>query len=36
MEREETGIELLLGQPEIVAWLEPHEPRDEPGERDDQ
>ena len=24
-EREETGIELLLREPEIVAWLEPHE-----------
>jgi hypothetical protein len=22
-EREETGIELLLSEPEIVAWLEP-------------
>jgi hypothetical protein len=21
MEREETGIEMLLGEPEIVAWL---------------
>ena len=24
-EREETGIELLLSEPEIVAWLEPRE-----------
>jgi hypothetical protein len=24
-EREETEIELLLSEPEIVAWLEPHE-----------
>ena len=24
-EREETGIELLLSEPEIVAWLEPQE-----------
>jgi hypothetical protein len=23
IEREETGIELLLSDPEIVAWLEP-------------
>lgn len=28
MEREKTGIELLLNEPEIVAWLEPHK-RDE-------
>jgi hypothetical protein len=27
-EREETGIELLLSQPEIVAWLEPQEDRE--------
>jgi len=27
-EREETGIELLLSEPEIVAWLEPHENED--------
>ena len=25
MEPEETGIELLLSEPEIVAWLEPTE-----------
>jgi len=25
MEPEETAIELLLSEPEIVAWLEPHE-----------
>ena len=24
-DREERGIELLLNEPEIVAWLEPHE-----------
>jgi len=34
MEREETGIELLLGEPEIVAWLEPRENEDD-RERDD-
>jgi len=28
-EREETGIELLLSEPEIVAWLEPHENKDD-------
>ena len=28
-EREETGIELLLLEPEIVAWLEPHESKDD-------
>jgi hypothetical protein len=28
MEREKTGVELLLTEPEIVAWLEPR-PRDE-------
>jgi hypothetical protein len=28
-EREETGIELLLSQPEIVAWLEPHDHTDD-------
>lgn len=27
-EREETGIDLLLSEPEIVAWLEPHEDSD--------
>ncbi len=26
-EEEETGIELLLSEPEIVAWLEPREQR---------
>jgi hypothetical protein len=24
-ERQETGIELLMSEPEIVAWLEPRE-----------
>jgi hypothetical protein len=28
-EREETGIELLLSQPEIVAWLEPGKQTDD-------
>jgi len=28
MEREKTGTELLLSEPEIVAWLEPRK-RDE-------
>jgi hypothetical protein len=28
-EREETAIEMLLSEPEIVAWLEPHENRDD-------
>jgi hypothetical protein len=28
-EREETGIELLLSEPEIVAWLEPREQTDD-------
>ena len=28
-EREETGIELLLSEPEIVAWLEPQEHTDD-------
>ena len=31
-EYEERGIELLLSQPEIVAWLEP----DESGEDDEE
>jgi len=31
-EREETGIELLLSEPEIVAWLEPHEDSDDDDE----
>jgi hypothetical protein len=31
-ENEERGIELLLSQPEIVAWLEP----DETGEDDEE
>jgi hypothetical protein len=31
-EREETVIELLLSEPEIVAWLEPHESRDDDDE----
>jgi hypothetical protein len=33
MERETTGIELLLNEPEIVAWLDPRardEDDDEP------
>ena len=28
-EREETGIELLLSEPAIVAWLEPQEHTDD-------
>jgi len=28
-EREETGVELLLSEPEIVAWLEPETSTDE-------
>ena len=28
-EREETGIELLLSEPEIVAWLEPQDGKDD-------
>lgn len=28
-EAEETGIELLLCEPEILAWLEPHESKDD-------
>ena len=28
-EREETGVELLMSEPEIVAWLEPDDPGDE-------
>jgi hypothetical protein len=28
-EREETGIELLLCEPEILAWLEPQESKDD-------
>jgi len=31
-EREETAIEVLLSEPEIVAWLEP----DETGDDDDE
>jgi hypothetical protein len=31
-EREETGIELLLCEPEILAWLEPHESKDDDDE----
>jgi hypothetical protein len=31
-EEEETGIELLLSEPEIVAWLEPREQRPRPEE----
>jgi hypothetical protein len=31
-EPEETGIELLLSEPEIVAWLEPHENNDDDDE----
>ncbi len=31
-EREETGIELLLSDPEIVAWLEPEETKDDDDE----
>jgi len=29
---EETGVELLLSEPEIVAWLEPPEHKDEDDE----
>jgi hypothetical protein len=32
MEREETGIELLLSEPDIVAWLEPREQDDDDDE----
>jgi hypothetical protein len=32
-EREETGIELLLCEPEILAWLEPHESTDDDEEQ---
>jgi hypothetical protein len=28
-EQEETGVELLLSEPEIVAWLEPDETDDD-------
>jgi len=28
-EREETGVELLMSEPEILAWLEPDDPADE-------
>jgi len=28
-EREETGVELLMSEPEIVAWLEPDDPGDD-------
>lgn len=31
-EREETGIELLLSEPEIVAWLEPETNEDDADE----
>jgi hypothetical protein len=31
-EEEEIGIELLLSEPEIVAWLEPHENKDDDDE----
>jgi hypothetical protein len=31
-EREALGIELLLSEPEIVAWLEPREAKDDEGE----
>ena len=30
--REKTGIELLLNEPEIVAWLDPHELDDDDDE----
>ena len=29
MSEGDEGIELLLSEPEIVAWLEPHESEDE-------
>jgi hypothetical protein len=35
MNREEIGIELLLNEPEILAWLEPPESTDDDDERDD-
>jgi hypothetical protein len=28
-ESEENGVELLLSEPEIVAWLEPDDPAEE-------
>jgi len=28
-EREKNAVELLLSEPEIVAWLEPHETEDD-------
>jgi hypothetical protein len=31
-ELEENGIELLLSEPEIVAWLEPYENEDDEDE----
>jgi hypothetical protein len=31
-EREDTEIELLLNEPEIRAWLDPHEPDDDEGD----
>ena len=31
-DREETGVELLLSEPEIVAWLEPAGSDDEDDE----
>jgi hypothetical protein len=31
-EREKTGFELLLSEPEIVAWLEPAEDDDDVGD----
>jgi hypothetical protein len=30
---DETGVELLLSEPEIVAWLEPDESDDDDGEK---
>jgi hypothetical protein len=34
-EREETGIELLLSEPEIVAWLEDYRPPPDAAPDDD-
>ncbi len=34
-EHEETGFELLLCEPEILAWLEPHESKDDEDEPPD-
>jgi hypothetical protein len=28
-EEEQTGLELLLSEPDIVAWLEPHDTTDD-------